>query len=85
MVWLTFPEFAYGQHAVAGREIPYTQGFVVTDRGTERQMGMSSQAPNLTLHVTLQMYRITLIFHQLKLVSVSLQVIQLEIVTKRTT
>lgn len=53
-MWQTFPEFAHSQHAVAGREVPYAQGFVIADRGTEREVGMSGQAPHLTLHVTLQ-------------------------------
>lgn len=52
--WLTFSEFAYSQHAVAGREVPYAQGFVIANGGTEREMGMSSQAPHFSFHMTLQ-------------------------------
>lgn len=52
--WLTFPELAYSKHAVAGWKVPYAKGFVIADGGTEREMGMSGQAPHFTLHVTLQ-------------------------------
>ena len=43
-VLLTFPELAYGQHAVAGREVPYAQCFVITDGGTEGEVGVSGGA-----------------------------------------
>lgn len=55
--WLTFPEFAYSQHAVARGQVPYAQGFVIADGSTEREMGMSSQAPHFTLHVTLPIHK----------------------------
>lgn len=55
--WLTFPEFAYSQHAVARGQVPYAQGFVIADGSTEREMGMSGQAPHFTLHVTLPIHK----------------------------
>lgn len=51
---LTFSEFAHGQHAVAGREVPYAQGFVVADGGAEREVGVAGQPPHFSLHVTLK-------------------------------
>lgn len=51
---LTFSELAYGQHAVAGREVPYAQGFVIADGGTEREVGMSRQTPDFSFHMPLQ-------------------------------
>ncbi len=50
---LTFLEFAYGEHAVAGGEIPYAQGLIVAHSGTQWQMGVSGKTPDLALHVTL--------------------------------
>lgn len=51
---LTFSEFAHSQHAVAGREVPYAQGFVVADGGAEREVGVTGQAPHFSFHVTLE-------------------------------
>lgn len=51
---LTFAEFAHGQHAVAGREVPYAQGFVIADGGAQREVGVAGQAPHFSLHVTLR-------------------------------
>lgn len=51
---LTFSEFAHGQHAVAGRQVPYAQGFVIADGGAEREVGVAGKAPHFSLHVTLE-------------------------------
>lgn len=43
---------------MAGGQVPYAQGFVIADSGTEREMGMSGQTTYLTLHVTLWTHQI---------------------------
>lgn len=49
----TFLEFAHSKHAVAGRQVPYTQGLVITHSGTHREVGMRGQTPDFSLHMTL--------------------------------
>lgn len=68
--WLTFLELAYSQHTVAGGQVPYAQGFVIADSGTEREMRMSGQAPHLTLHVTLWTHQIDNTIHSVQLNSI---------------
>lgn len=51
---------------MAGREVPYAQGFVITDGGTEREMGMGGQAPHFSLHVTLQTHAIASLIYLIK-------------------
>ncbi len=50
---LTLFEFANGDHAVIGRQLPDPQSFVVADCGADRKQRMSRQSPHLPLHVTL--------------------------------
>lgn len=41
-------------HLVFRSQVPHPQSLVITDRGTDRLCGVHTQAPQLSLHVTLQ-------------------------------
>lgn len=53
LLFLTSLQLADGDHAMIGRCLPETEGFIITDGGAHGEEGVRSQTPDLTLHVTL--------------------------------
>ena len=54
LLYLTSLQLADGHHAVIGRRLPQSEGFIVADGGADGEEGVGGQTPNLALHVTLQ-------------------------------